>query len=322
MTQSNTNETAKLIIALLITLGLIGAGVWVFRRGVLTELDVGNLPLPGINSSDSSDGSTLADLNSSLDNPTVLTIDGSVTMVALIKQLQVLYGQVNPAIPTTYGVPDGRPTGTNEGLQNLRNGTVLMAASSRPLSPEERQAGLQAIPIARDALAIALGAENPYAGGLTLEQLKQIFQGQITNWLEVGGPDAPIRVINRSPDSGTYTFFKDIVLLGQEFAPDGANFTTVERDETTPILRALGDDGIGYSTVQQVENQQTVRIVTIEGISPTDTDAVKSGVYPISRVIYLVVPQETSPAVKEFVETALSAQGQQVVQRVGFIPIN
>jgi phosphate transport system substrate-binding protein len=251
----------------------------------------------------------------------VLSIDGSVSLVALIKQLQVAYLQVNPNIPTTYGLPDGKPNGTNTGIQNLINGKVNLAVSSRPLKPEELQAGLKAVPVARDALAIAVGVDNPYQGGLTLEQLRQIFQGKITNWSQVGGPNLPIRVINRSPNSGTYTFFKDVVLLGGDFAPDGPNFTTAQQDETTPLLRALGRDGITYSSVTQLENQKTVRIVSIDGVAPTDQNAVKTGRYPISRVAYLVVPKQTSPAVQQFIELALSAQGQQVVQRYGFTPI-
>jgi phosphate transport system substrate-binding protein len=73
--------------------------------------------------------------------------------------------------------------------------------------------------------------------------------------------------------------------------------------------------------VTQLENQKTVRIVSIDGVAPTDQNAVKTGRYPISRVAYLVVPKQTSPAVQQFIELALSAQGQQVVQRYGFTPI-
>lgn len=196
-----------------------------------------------------------------------------------------------------------------------------MAASSRPLTTEERNAGLQSVPIARDALAVVVGTENPFTGNLTLEQLKQIFQGQITNWSQVGGADLPIRVINRSPNGGSHDFFREVVLLGQPFAPGGPNFTTLTQDETTPLLRALGKDSISYSTVQQVENQQTVRIIPIDSISPVDREAVRTGRYPISRVVYLVAKQQTSPAVKQFIEMTRSPQGQQIVQRVGFIPL-
>ncbi|NJR73439.1 MAG: PstS family phosphate ABC transporter substrate-binding protein, partial [Scytonema sp. CRU_2_7] len=231
------------------------------------------------------------------------------------------FNPVNPSLPTTYGLPNGNPNGTNKGIQNLKDGRVLIAASSRPLNADEAQAGLVQIPIARDALAVAVGVNNPYKGELTMEQLKGIFQGKITNWSQVGGPNLPIKIINRSPDSGTYTFFQEVVLLGESFAPDSMNFSTMKKDETTLLLRALGDNGISYSTVSQIENQKTVRIVPINGISPTEKAAIKNSTYPISRVVYLVVPRKTSPGAKQFIDFAISPGGQQVVQRVGFIAL-
>jgi phosphate transport system substrate-binding protein len=317
--KSGKNDLPALLLTLLITLGLLGGGAWfigqkIFGSRTNPDGQLAQTPAqPG--------AAANLSLDTSRPNPTVLTIDGSVTLVALVKQLQNAFLQVNPNLPTTYGVPDGTPSGTNQGIQNLANGQVLLAVSSRPLKPQELQLGLQAVPIARDALAIAVGVDNPYQGGLTLDQLKQIFQGKITNWSQVGGPNSPIRVINRSPNSGTYTFFQDVVLLGEAFAPNGGNVTTAERDETTPLLQALGRDGITYSTVTQTVNQKTVRTVPINGISPTDQPAVKAGTYPISRVTYLIAPQQTSPAVKQFIELTLSPTGQQIVQRIGFIPI-
>jgi phosphate transport system substrate-binding protein len=316
--RSNNQETLTLVLSLLITLGLLGFGVWYFR-GSLPFGGSGQQTQPSASQPSASQSYHTSSLDTSLPNPNVLTIDGSVTIVALMKQLQIAFNPVNPSLPTTYGLPNGSPNGTNKGIQNLRDGKVLMAASSRPLKPDEAQAGLVQIPIARDALAVAVGINNPYKGELTIEQLKGIFQGKITNWSQVGGPNLPIKVINRSRDSGTYTFFQEAVLLEEPFAPDSANFTTVKKDETTSILRALGDNGISYSTVSQIENQKTVRFIPINGISPTDKTAIENGTYPISRVVYLVVPRKTSPAAKQFIDFTISARGQQVVQRVGFI---
>ncbi|WP_205370739.1 phosphate ABC transporter substrate-binding protein [Thermoleptolyngbya sp. PKUAC-SCTB121] len=325
------NDIAALLVALMVTVGLIGGGLWFFGRQFLNGNGGGNSPIA--TSPDAPDPASLnpaspppaaggaTNLETSVPDPAVLTIDGSVTMVSLMKRLQLAYAQTNPGLPTTYGVPDGRPNGTNAGIQNLANGTVVLAASSRPLNAAEAQSGLVGVPIARDALAVVVGRDNPYTGGLTLDQLKRIYQGQITNWSEVGGPNAPIKVINRANDSGTQSFFKDVVLLGGDFAPEGPNFTTLPRDETTPMLRALGNNGIGYSTVQQVVNQQTVRIVPIDGVQPTDIAAVKNGTYPISRIVFLVARRQTSPAVKQFIDMALSSSGQQIVQQSGFIPL-
>ncbi len=324
------NEGLVLGLTLLITAGLAGGGYWFFTKnnpnglkGAINTLPVTDstpAPTPN-NSTNNSSSNSSASLVASLPNPTVLNMDGSVTMVALIKRLQLAYAQVNLNIPTTFGVPDGKPNGSNAGLKNLLEAKVAIAASSRPLKPQEIQSGLVGVPIARDALAVVVGINNPYKDGLTMDQLRGIFQGKITNWAQLGGANQPIKVINRAADSGTRTFFKDAVLLGSDFAPDSANFTTLPHDETTPMLQALGKNGIGYSTVQQVANQRTVRVLAIDGVSPTDVSATKSGVYPISRVILLVAKKETSPAVKEFIDLALSPAGQQIVQQVGFIPL-
>ncbi len=335
---SKNRKRLRLLLSFLITGGILGLS-WKYLDSRLIKL-VQNTnsseqsilarltnALPRYNQSYTSkikpeQSSTTSRLDASLPNPELLTMDGSVTIVTLVMKLQRSYKYlVNPSITTTYGIPDGRPNGTNSGIQHLIDGKVLMAASSRSLEAKELKSGLIGVPIARDAIAIAVSINNPYKGGLTMRQLKDIFQGKITNWSQVGGPDLPIKVINRSPNSGTYTFFQEAVLSGQPFAPDSKNFQTVVQDETTPILRALGNNGIGYSTVTQIENQKTVRIIPINGISPQDADLVKNGTYPISRVIYLVVPRQTSPVVKEFAEFAQSSQGQKAVKETGFLPL-
>jgi len=335
------NEGLVLGLTLLITAGLAGGGYWFFTKNNPSGLqglvgtstptpspNISNTPNNSNNNSNTPNNSNApvssaatAVLVTSQPNPNVLNMDGSVTMVALVKQLQRAYAQVNLNLPTTYGIPDGRPNGTNKGLSSLTNGTIAIAASSRPLKPIEMQSGLVGVPVARDALAVVVGIDNHYKGDLSLDQLRGIFQGKITNWSQVGGANQPIKVINRAADSGTQTFFKDAVLLGDRFAPDSQNFITLPRDETTSMLRALGNNGIGYSTVQQVAKQRTVRVVAINGVLPTDVSATRSGVYPISRVILLVTKKETSPAAKEFIDLALSSTGQQIVQQVGFIPL-
>ncbi|GGA39436.1 phosphate ABC transporter substrate-binding protein [Okeania sp. KiyG1] len=249
-------------------------------------------------------------------------MDGSVTMVKLIKLIENAYEQKYPNTPITYGVPEGRPNGSNQGIKNLLENRVQIAAISRTLRPEENsQANIKLIPIAQDALAVVVGINNPYKGSLTLDQLKDIYQGKIVNWSEVGGDDLPIKVINRSTKSGSYNFFQDVVLLGESFAPDSSNFITFQRDVTTPILRELKNNGISYTTVAQAKNQTTVRIVPINGMSPVDKTTLNNDNYPLSRSVFLAVPNQTSLAVKKFLELALSTKGQQLVKQADFIPL-
>ncbi len=335
MTTQSSGPPPIFFILLLAILG--GGGWYAYRSGLLDSLlDRGSTPsvpsqipaaqpqapttpnLPQAQAPNPPAGPV--NLDTSLPNPAVLQMDGSVTMIRIVLALKAGYSQRNPGIPLTYGIPDGKPNGSNAGLKALMEGRIQMAASSRPLNASEVQAGLQAIPVAKDALAVAVGVNNPYKGGLTLQQLADIFQGKITNWSQVGGPDRPIRVLNRAPQSGTYSVFQELVLLGLPFAPDGPNFTTASEDVTTPLLRALGEDGITYSTVDQVENQQTVRIVPIDGQMPT-REAIQSGRYPLARNVFLVAPQRTSPVVADFINYATSDQGQQIIGRTEFIPL-
>jgi phosphate transport system substrate-binding protein len=269
-------------------------------------------------------------INTSLPSTTTLSMDGSVTMVKMMKYLREGYKQINPKIQITYGLdPNGkpsdgeniRPTGSSGGLKNLIKGTVTMAASSRPLKPDEAKAGIKLVPIARDAISVVVGVNNPFKGGLTTEQLRQIYQGQITNWSQVGGTDKPIKVYNRGVESGTRDFFKEQVLLGSAFATDSKNFKTWERDETTAVLRVLADDGIYYASVFQAQGQELIRVVPIEGIDPLNKDTIKKKVYPLSRDLYLAIPEKTSPEAKQFIEFARSPQGQQLIEKAEFISI-
>ncbi len=319
---SQGKETTVLALSLLVTAGLAGGGYWFFsQQGKSTPSTATDGSLQPTAGNLTSTTTTNLNIDTSLPNPSVLEMDGSTTMVAMVKELRTGYSQVNPNIPTTFGLPDGKPNGSSQGLKNLIDGTVAIAASSRPLKTEEAKSGIQLVPIAKDAIALVVGINNPFKGNLTKEQARDIYQGKITNWSQVGGTNQPIRVINRATTSGTREAFQDIVLLGQNFAADSPNFITWKQDETTAILQDLGNNSISYATVSQVEKQEIVRIMAIDGVSPTDIESVKAGKYPLSRSLFLGVKKTTSPVAKQFIEFALSPQGQQIVQRLGFIPI-
>jgi len=319
---SQGKETTVLVLSLLVTAGLAGGGYWFFSQHSksTTPSSIASTNAPSTTVSPNNLPNNL-NLDTSAPNPSVLEMDGSTSMVAMVKELRNAYNQANPNIPTTFGVPDGKPNGSSQGLQNLVNGTVAIAATSRPLKAEEAKSGVQLVPIAKDAIGLVVGINNPFKGNLTKDQVRDIYQGKITNWSQVGGTNIPIKVINRATTSGTREAFQDIVLLGQDFAPDGANYITWKQDETTAILRDLGDNGISYATVSQLEKQEVVRIIPINGVNPTDIVAVKADKYPISRSLFLGVKKVTSPAAKQFIEFALSTQGQQIVQKLGFISV-
>ncbi|MEM9771702.1 MAG: phosphate ABC transporter substrate-binding protein [Cyanobacteria bacterium P01_D01_bin.73] len=233
---------------------------------------------------------------------TTIRIGGSTSMVQIS---QALKGGIEGRYPGVVIAADAQ--GTGAGIAAIAQGSLDVAGISRALNPQESQAGLASVPIARDAIALVVGRDNPFSGSLSPEQVAAIFQGKITNWVEVGGPTRPIRVINRPSVSGTHQAFKTVVLGGKPFGTTG-NITTMERDATTPMLRALGNDGIGYATSAQVATQQTVRIVPINGINVFAAD------YPLQRVLSYAYRQPPNPSVQAFLGFALSQDGQRAIQ--------
>ena len=227
-----------------------------------------------------------------------ISIDGSTSMVLINEALKTSFLNTYPGT-----VVNTAATGSDNGIQALLGGSVNLAAISRPLTAAEQSKGLEAVPVARDRIAIVVGASNPFRRSLSSSQLQQIFRGEISNWSSVGGPDHPIRVLNRPSVSGTNKAFRELVLGGADFGKT-PNITTLDRDATTPLLRLLGSDGISYATFDQVANQQTARVIAIDGSMP---DAV---FYPFQRSLFYVYRNPIDPAVKAFLGFALSADGQ------------
>jgi len=299
---SQSKETAVLVISLLITGGILGGGAWFFTRNANVSPQSQSSPsLPS--PPQPTDVNALAE-PTQVAKGTQITIDGSTSMVGINQALKNNFEQ---KFPGTLIQTDAK--GTDKGILGLLTGAIDIAAISRPLTAQEQTQGLAAIPVAKDVIAIVVGLDNPFRKGLTQEEVKDIFQGKITNWSQVGGQDAPIQVINRPPISGTYQMFQSLVLGGENFGK-GDNFINMERDATTPILQALGKNGISYATNVQIKNQQTVRSLEIDGLPPEATN------YPFFRTLYYAYKKPATNAVKDFLGYATSPTGQQVVTSV------
>lgn len=250
-----------------------------------------------------------------------LSIKGSDTMVIMNARLAEAYMKKYPA--TTIQVTGG---GSGVGIASLINGTVDIAASSRPIKTSEvdklkqRFATLgYAYPIARDGLSVYLHVSNPVRE-LTLAQIRSIYIGAITNWKQVGGKDATIIVYSRENSSGTYTYFRDNVLLGKDFGPRAQTL-----QGTAAVVNAVANDpnGIGYGGAAYAKG---IRFAAVKkdanspGILPS-LDTVRSGQYPISRFLYLYTRVKPGKEMKSFLDWAMGAEGQQIVSKVGYFPI-
>ena len=316
---SQKNETLPLILALICTGAILAGGYWWFSNKSASDItstskatnqdnnntpdtnNTQNLPnSPTINSNNNSRPVTFS-FPANVAQGTAISINGSTSMVQINQAIKKGFERQfsGTAIST-----NGRGTGV--GLKLLQEGAIDIAAISRPLTDAEKAQGLNAVPIAKDAIAIVVGVGNPFRRGLRKNQVVDIFQGKITDWSEIGGASSTIRVINRPTVSGTRQVFQDVVLDGANFGTS-ANFTTLDRDATTPILRALSKDGISYATYAQVANQQTVRTVSVNGLTPEADN------YPYYRVLYYAYQEPVSSEVKAFLGYVLSPQGQKAI---------
>lgn len=250
-----------------------------------------------------------------------ITVKGSDTMVILAQRWAERYmaKHKNVMIQVTGG-------GSGTGISALINGTTDICNSSRPIKPAERNLlqqkwGTRGVEIkcALDGLAVYVNEANPVQA-LTLQQLKDIYQGKITNWKQVGGKDQKIILYSRENNSGTYVYFKDNVLNGEDFAPTAQNMPG-----TAAVVNAVAKDkaGIGYGGSAYGKGIRELPIKADDkspAYAPT-MDNIRSGKYPVSRFLYLYVRTKPTGALKEYIDWILSDEGQSVVKEVGYFPI-
>jgi phosphate transport system substrate-binding protein len=205
--------------------------------------------------------------------------------------------------------------GSSAGIENVIAGTADIGTSSRDLKGDELEAGLVDTPIAYDAIAVIVNPSNP-VDGLTKAQVKAIFEGKITNWKQVGGPDMEIGLVNRDEASGTREAFSKIVLDKERFDPAAVVLpgTGQVRSVVAQAPSAIGYISLGFVTPE-------VKALAIDGVEPSEA-AVVSGRYPISRVLHCLTRGEPTGLVKEFIAYVLSPEVQEdVVRDAGFIPV-
>jgi phosphate transport system substrate-binding protein len=250
-----------------------------------------------------------------------VTIKGSDTMVILGQRWAEKFMASHPG--TVVQVTGG---GSGTGIAALINGTTDICQSSRPIKDAEKEQ-LQAkygspgeeILVAKDGLSVYVHESNPVQQ-LTLDQIKRIYQGTVTNWKQVGGSDAGIVLYGRENNSGTYVYFKEEVLGGADYA---AAMQTLPG--TAAVVNAVAQDpnGIGYGGAAYAKGVRECGIQKEEGgpaVLPSEA-TVRDGSYPISRGLFYYVRKKPEGAIQEFITYALSEEGQALVKDVGYFPI-
>ncbi|MGA2243102.1 MAG: phosphate ABC transporter substrate-binding protein [Verrucomicrobiota bacterium] len=250
-------------------------------------------------------------------NPGKIIIRGSNTFgEELAPRLIAEYRKEHPTV-----VFDTEYKGTTYGMGALMVERCDIAAASRPVSTNEvqlakdRDVEFNDHVIGAYSVAVIVNAGSPI-GNLTRDQVRDIFTGAVTNWKEVGGPDAPIHLCSRDEISGTYLGFRELAMENKPYALGLKAFTNY-----LGIIQKVAQDanGIGYASID-LGSKDGVRAVSIGGVAPTIA-SVNGGQYPYARVLHLYTDttKESSPT-REFVQFVQSKRGQEILTRMGFVP--
>lgn len=246
-----------------------------------------------------------------------LQVNGSTTVAPVAQAWAEKFMEKHPGVEVIV-----TGTGSGDGIAALINGTTDIAMASRKMKDEEKEKFPEPpkeIVAGLDALAVIVNPANP-VDSLAMNQIKDIFTGKVTNWKDVGGPDAEILVYTRDTSSGTYGFFKEFVLNDEEYtantrrtASNAAMAKSVAQDE-----HAIGYCGIGFV------NEEVKALGVSKGggdpVAPSLETAV-AGDYPIVRDLNMYTPGEPEGLAKAYLDFGLSAEGQELLKQQGYIPL-
>jgi phosphate transport system substrate-binding protein len=201
--------------------------------------------------------------------------------------------------------------GSSAGIQAAKSGAANIGMSSRELTLEEKD--LIEIVIARDGLAVIVHPQNP-VGAITLEQVKGVFDGDIRNWKELGGPDKGITVVTREEGSGTRGAFQELIMKKERI------FKSAIVEDSNGTVREIitGDPAsIGYISLGLVNDK--VKSLKIDGVEANDNNIINNS-YKLVRPFLFVSKDVPAGESKEFIDFVLSDEGQTLLKKEGLIP--
>ncbi len=220
-------------------------------------------------------------------------------------------------------------SGTRNAYDNLMDGSadiIFVARPSKQQLAAAEAAGVQMLltPIGKEAFVFFVNGRNR-VNGLAVRQIKDIYSGRVTNWREVGGKDSKIRAFQRNEGSGSQTVFLKVMGDTPVMAPPENEYV----DAMAGMVRDVADyknyrNAIGYSFryyVNEMVDSRGVKILSVEGIYP-DRGTIRSGTYPFADDFYAVtLAGNDNPQVKEFMEWMIGAQGQELVEKTGYVAV-
>lgn len=237
-----------------------------------------------------------------------VSMNGSTSMEKVVGALSEAFMAANSGVDVTYD-----PTGSGAGITAATEGTTDIGLSSRAL--KDTEAGLKTTTVALDGIAIIVNKANGIKD-LTVEQIAKLATGEISNWKDVGGKDAPVVVIGREAGSGTRDGFetitdtKDKCKYAQELTATGAVISAVQSNE----------NAIGYASLSAVKD--SVAMLTVGGIAPSEA-TVLDGTYQVQRPFEMITKegQTIRPEVQAFLDFATSKEAAEIIANAGAVPL-
>jgi len=236
-------------------------------------------------------------------------IAGSTSVQPYVEVLAEEYAVLRPDI-----MIDVQGGGSTAGITAVESGTADVGMSSRNLKETEQH--LWSVEIAKDGLAIIVHPGNP-VGDLTLEQLRGIYTADISNWSQLGGPNARIHVIAREEGSGTRSAFEDMVMGGRRIDP-----RAIVQDSNGSVRQLVADDmySIGFISLGLVGiGQSPVKALWIGGVEASQEN-VNNGSYSLFRSFLFIARNEPVGPIKQFIDYIQSPDGQQLLAEEGLVP--
>lgn len=261
----------------------------------------------------------------------------ALNFATLISAAHTRMSEVHPGFRLRYTDPIHGNPGSQSSIKMLIEGTVSVAQSARPLKKEEYQEArersltLEQVPIGIDGIVFCTH-RNVAVAGLSIDQLQDIYRGKITNWNQVGGPDQEVVPFSTDPKAASAL----PQLLGTDGSDRGSNVQLV-RDSTSGIRQAANTPGgIFFSGSSVIIGQQSVRPLSIAKAGTTqyiapfnasgqvNTEAFQNGSYPMTRRMFIIFRRDGTPdeqAGIAYVNLLLSSEGQQILEKAGYVPL-
>lgn len=239
-----------------------------------------------------------------------ISISGSTSVGPLMEKVQESYEELNSDV-----ILEIQQNGSGAGIKDVIGGVSEIGMSSRELKDEEKSQ-VEGTTVAYDGIALLVNLNNSVKN-ITLEQVKDIYTGKVTNWKELGGADAPIVVVSREEGSGTRDAFQEIVGYESEELTKDATISDGSGAVKTTV--AGNENAIGFASFEYIDN--TVSALNINDVEAT-ADNVKAGDYRISRPFLLVSKKDTlTEDGQALIDYVLSEEGQKIVEENKLITI-